>query len=166
MTLQSHNIFVLLVITVIFGTVELVNVQEAFATDSVVIQNSVKSATYTGGQSSSGGQSGQNGTDGTDGKSSQDGKDGAHGADGQDGSVFNGESTTYTHVESFVNGESVEQQTTMSDDSVAHATVTTEFHASPEVKEEVEYVDATTQTFIQALESLRLILSKYVSLLF
>lgn len=156
----------LLVITVIFGTVALVNVQEVFATDSVTIQNSVQSTAHTGGQTSSGGQSGQNGSDGTAGESSQDGKDGDHGADGQDGSVFNGESTTYTHVESFVNGESVEQQTTMSDGSFAHATVTTEFHASSEVKEEVEYVDANTQTFIQALESLRLILSKYVSLLF
>jgi|GEM_PF-4185757 len=166
MALLSHNIFGLLVITVIFGTVALVNVQKTFAADSVVIQNSVQSATHTGGQSSSGGESGQNGLDGSDGQSSQNGRDGAQGANGADGGVTDGERSTYTRVESFINGERAEYQNDTSTGSISHATTATQFHATSGAVETLETVDARKKTLIEKLEALRLILSNYVSLLF
>lgn len=153
------------------------------AEDIIQIKNTVQTSSNTGGQISHDGQNGHDGAPGKSGANGQNGESGQSGADGSDGqsglagsSVITGKSTASIHIESSIDGNTTTNlySTQVSDDETS-SVIGVQTIGSVFNDPSVEFVTASStinddepkQTlFQQTLLSIRLMILKYVNLIF
>ncbi len=173
----NKKIFLVVTIVVVFVSVLPVSI---FASDTVIIKNTAKTSSNTGGQSSTGGEGGQSGIPGKDGGVGLSGAKGADGQDGKDGeNIVNGESHSSSYIETNINGYQAIQMheaTATSNEIINIIESETLFPSDTlDLSEADSSLNAGIATTItdnsvsglqHALLSIRLTLLKYVSLLF